>query len=87
MLPYAVITTTGTSGSSSFAARRIAESVAHGQLEIGQNDDRPGLAKLANRFGLIARLEHGMAVRLERVPEHRPERVFVFDDEDGQGRH
>ena len=62
-----------------------AEAIANGQLEIGQDDDRAGPPKLANGLGLIARLEHGMAVRLEGVPEHRPKRVFVFDDEDGEG--
>ena len=30
---------------------------------------------------LIARLEHGMALALQGVPQHRPQRVLVFDDE------
>ena len=64
-----------------------AEAIANGQLEIGQDDDRTGPTKLANGLGLITRLEHGMAVRLEGVPEHGPKGVFVFDDEYGEGGH
>ncbi len=61
-----------------------AESITNRQLEIGQDDDRAGPTKLANGLWLITRLEHGMAVRLEGVPEHGPERVSVFDDENGE---
>ena len=61
-----------------------AKAIANGQLEIGQDDDGAGLTELANGLGLVARLEHGMAVRLEGVPEHGPEGISIFDYEYGE---
>ena len=61
-----------------------AEAVAIGQPQVGQ-DYRRILLEHADGFGLIARLEHGMALTLEGMPEHRPERILVFDDEDLSG--
>ena len=57
-----------------------AKAVAGGQLQIGEHDGRARLPQLLNGFGLVARLEHGVALRFERMPQHRPQRVFVFDD-------
>ena len=38
-------------------------------------------------FGLVARFDDGVALRFERMAQHRPQRVFVFDEEDrGIGR-
>ena len=39
-----------------------------------------GLLQQPDRFGLIARLEHGVPLPLQRVPQHRAQRVLVFDD-------
>ena len=36
---------------------------------------------MPHRLGLIARLEDGVALPLQRVPEHRAQRVLVLDDE------
>jgi hypothetical protein len=59
-----------------------AEPVTNWKLEISEDRDWASPTKLMNGLWLIARLEHGMAVRLEGVPEHGSKGVFVFDDED-----
>ena len=59
-----------------------AEPVAFGKAKIGQHQGRLILLHQPNRLRLIARLEHSMARALERMPQHGPQRVFVFDDED-----
>ena len=65
-----------------------AEAVAGRQLQIGQDDGRTRLPQLLDRFGLVARFEDDVALRLERMAQHRPQRVLVFDEErlgkDGQ---
>jgi hypothetical protein len=38
------------------------------------------LLENADRFGLIARLEDGVVLPLQRMPQHGPERVLVFDE-------
>ena len=50
-----------------------AEAVAVGQTQIRQDDRRLRLLQMLDRFGLVTRLDHGMALPLERVPEHRPQ--------------
>ena len=84
MLPYAVITMTGSSGSSSLAARSTPKPSPSGSLRSVRTTT--GRARRSSRIGLglVARLEDGMALRLERVPEHRPERILVFDYEYGE---
>jgi hypothetical protein len=34
------------------------------------------------RFPLITRFDNGVPLRFERMAQHRPQRVLVFDDED-----
>ena len=82
MLPNAVITMTGSCGSKSFDGAQHAEAVALGQPEIRQ--DHGGMAREQRgfRFALVARLDDGVALRFERMAQHRPQRVLVFDDED-----
>ena len=58
-----------------------AEAVAVRQPQIGEHERRLGLLQLPDRLRLIARLEDGVALTLERMPEHRPQRVLVFDEE------
>ena len=58
-----------------------AEPVPLREAEIGEDSDGWALLQQPHGLGLIARLEHGMALPLERVPQHRAQRVFVFDDE------
>ncbi len=88
MLPYAVITITGMSASNSFDGAQHAEAVAFRQAQIRQDERRLVLLQHAHGLGLIARLEHGVALPLERMPQHRAQRVLVFDDENlGGGGH
>jgi hypothetical protein len=59
-----------------------AEAVAFGQAQIGQDDRRLRLVQQPNGLGLIAGFEDGVLLALQRMPEHRPQRVLVLDDED-----
>ena len=61
-----------------------AEAVADRQLQVGEDDRRTRLPQLLDRFGLVARLEDRVPLRLERVPQHRPQRVLVLDEENGK---
>ena len=65
MLPYAVITMTGRSGSSSFGRAQHAKSVAFGQLEVGQHEGGACLLHGANRLALVPRLDDSMAVAFD----------------------
>ena len=59
-----------------------AEAVAGGQPQVG--DDDVGLLRAASAalgVGLVAGLDHGVAVRLEGEAQHRAQRVAVLDDE------
>ena len=47
-----------------------AEAVAARQLEVGQYHCRPCLREVLDRFGLVARFQHNVPLRLERVTEH-----------------
>ena len=62
------------------------EPAARGQLQVGEHDEvAEGLELAAGLLG-IARLVDGVAARLEGRPQHRAERLLVFDDQDvGQG--
>ena len=57
-----------------------AEPIALGEPQVREHDGR-ALLEHPHGLGLIARLEHGMSLPLERVPEHRTQRVLVFDDQ------
>ena len=57
-----------------------AEAIAFGKAQVREHDGR-ALLEHAHGLGLIARFEHGMPLPLERVPEHRTQRVLVFDDQ------
>ena len=84
MLPKAVITMTGSSGSSSLAARSTPKPSPSGSRR--SDSTRPGRddAQHLHRLGLVARLDDGVPLRLERVAQHRPQRVLVLDEEDGR---
>ena len=58
-----------------------AEPVPFGQAEIGEDQRGLRLLQEPHRLGLIARLDDGMPLPLERMPQHRSQRVFVFDEE------
>ncbi len=63
-----------------------AEPVAVGQAQIGQDNGGLGLLEMPDGFRLVARLDNGMALALQRQAQHRPERVFVLDEKDLRGR-
>ena len=85
MLPNAVMTITGSCGVELLRRAQHAEAVALGQAQIGQDDGGIGWRGSAGLgLGLIARLDDGMPLRLERVAQHRAERVLVFDEQDGR---
>ena len=83
MPPKAVMTMTGSSGSSVLGGLEHAEAVADRQA-ADRTARRPArcLLQALDRFGLVARFDDVMALRLERVPQHRAQRVLVFDEED-----
>ena len=70
-----------------FRGLQDAEAVADREPKIGQDDRRCALLESLDGFSLIAGLDDLMALRLERVPQHRTERVFVLDEEDRGVRH
>ena len=59
-----------------------AEAVTLRQAQVGQHDGRPRLGQLPPRLRFVTRFNHGMPVALERVAQHRAQRIFVFDDQD-----
>ena len=59
-----------------------AKTIAIGQPEIGEDHGRAHRLKRGHRLGLIARFDDGVPLRLERVTQHRPQRVFVLDQQD-----
>jgi len=67
-----------------FGGAKDAEAVADGKLQVGKDDDWASPLQLLHSLGFIDRFEHGMAMRFERMPQHRAEGVFVFDDENGE---
>ena len=62
-----------------------AEAVALGQPQIRQHQGRLCLLQHPHRFRLVARLEDDVSVTLERMTQHRAQRVLVFDDENLRG--
>ena len=61
-----------------------AETVALGQPQIGQHDAGTRALQRGDGLGLIARFDDGVALRFERVAQHRAQRVFVLDEQDGR---
>ena len=64
-----------------------AQAVARRKLQIGQNDRRTRLPHVLDCFGFVARFENDVCLPFERMPEHRPERVLVFDEKNGECGH
>ena len=64
-------------------AAQDADTVTRQQPEVGEDQVGPAVADLLQGLGLIGRFEHTVALILERVPEHRAQRVLVLDDQDG----
>ena len=88
MLPYAVMTMTGTSASISFEARRTPNPSPSGRRRSDRTSAGCVCCRSLHGFRLIARLDDGVPLPLERMPQHRSQRVFVFDEENlGRGRH
>ncbi len=73
---------TGSSRIELLGRAQHAEAVAFGQPQIGQHDAGTRGVQRRDRLRLIARLDDGVALRLERVAQHRAQRVFVFDEQD-----
>ena len=87
MPPYAVITTTGTDASTALTARSTPSPSPAGSRRSVMTTSGCRAASAQLGVGLIAGLDHGMAVRLERQAQHRPQRVAVLDHEhDGAAR-
>ena len=63
-----------------------AEAVAFGQPQVGQHDRGSAGVQRGFGFGLIARLDDGVALRLERMAQHRAQRVLVLDEQNGGWR-
>ena len=84
MPPKAVITITG-SWDRVPGRLENAEAIANRKSQIRKDEGRRRLTKVFDGFGLIARFDHDMTVRFERVAHHRTQRVFVFDEEDRRG--
>ncbi len=61
-----------------------AKTVAVGQPEIRQHQARPRRSQHLHCLGLVARFEHRVALRLERMAQHRPQRILVLDEKDGR---
>ena len=80
MLPYAVMTIDRDVGVELLRRAQDAEPVSFGEPQVGEHDGR-ALLEHAHGLGLIARLEHGVSLPLERVPEHRAKGILVFDDQ------
>ena len=82
MLPNAVIDDHRQLGIELLRRAQHAEAVAFGR----RRSDRTTAGLLAMQrgfgFGLIARLDDGVALRFERVAQHRAQRVLVLDEQD-----
>ena len=66
------------------AARRTPKPSPIGKLQVGEDDGRTRLPQLLHGLRFVARLEHGVALRFERMAQHRPQRILVFDEENGE---
>ena len=64
-----------------------AEAVADRQLEVGKHHGRTRLLELLDGGRLIGRFDDDVALRFERMAQHRAERLFVFDEENGKSWH
>ncbi len=64
-----------------------AEAVADRQLEVGKHDGRTRQLELLDSGRLIGRFDDDVALRFERMAQHRAERLFVFDEENGKSWH
>ncbi len=71
MVPKAVITTTCTAGSGSLAARSTPKPSPAGSLRSVSTTAGRRLAQRLRRFGFVARLHDAVALRLERLAQHR----------------
>ena len=81
MLPCAVMTITGSSASTSLAARSTPMPSPLGRRRSDSTSAGWESRERGDRFGLVAGLDDVMALRLERELEHRAQRVLVFDEE------
>jgi hypothetical protein len=63
-----------------------AEAIPIGQSEIRQDDARPRRLHRGHGLGLVARFDDRVILRFERKTQHGPQRIFVFDEQDGRIR-
>ena len=61
-----------------------AKAIAFRQPQIGEHESGPILMHRLQRFALIPGLDHGVPLALDGQLEHRSERVFVFDEQNGE---
>ena len=73
---------TGTSGSASFAARSTPKPSPRGSRRSVSTTRGPASAAAPRRRRLIAGFDDGVPLRLERMAQHRAQRVSVFDEQD-----
>ena len=76
---------TGISSSSFLRRSQNAEAVPFGEPQIRQDEDRLRVVQRTHRFRLVARLHDLVPVTLQRMTEHRAQRILVFDDQDAGG--
>ena len=80
MLPNAVITIDRQLGIELLGGAQDAEAVAFGQPQVGQHHAGGGLQR-RDGLVLIACFDHGVALRFERMAQHRAQRVLVLDEQ------
>ena len=67
-----------------FGRAQHAEAIASGEPEIGQHQVGTRVVQAGQSFGLVAGLDDGVPLLLERGAKHRPQRVFVLDQQNGE---
>ena len=67
-----------------FRRAQHAESIAFRQPQIRQHQRRPVVLHRAHRLALISGFDDHMAVAFDRKLQHHAQRVFVFDEQNGE---
>ena len=67
-----------------FGRVQDAKAVSLGQAQIREHDAGPRGAHGLRRFAFVARFNHAVALRFKREAQHRSQRFFVFDEQNGR---
>ena len=68
-----------------FRGPQDGEAIPFRKPQIGEHERRLRLLQHLHRFGGITRFDDLVAVAFQGMPQHRAQRVLVFDDEDAGG--